>query len=188
MLENRFDKASFRNKGGIIQKLVTYYKVKKYNIKSGKSCVIKRNSEFHLTDNAILEIGNNVTIQEYSFFQLTMPKPVVKIGDEVVIGRYNMITAKGNITIGSYTRTGAFVQILDQSHGFEKDKLIMDQEAIIEDTFIGEDCWIGTGAKILKGVTIGNGVVIGANAVVTKDIPDNAIVGGVPAKIIKYRK
>jgi acetyltransferase-like isoleucine patch superfamily enzyme len=188
MLENNFDKASVRNKGGLIQKLITYYKIRKHNINAGTGCVIKRNSEFYLTDGAILTIGNNVVIQDYAFFQLTKPHPKVTIGDDVVIGRHNMITAKGNITIGSYTRIGAFVQILDQGHGFEKDQLIMYQNAIIEDTSIGEDCWIGTGAKILKGVKIGNGVVIGANAVVTKDIPDYAIVGGIPAKIIKYRE
>lgn len=53
---------------------------------------------------------------------------------------------------------------------------------------IGDNCYIGLGVKILGSVTIGNNVAIGANAVVTKDIPDNAIVGGVPAKVIKYRK
>lgn len=52
---------------------------------------------------------------------------------------------------------------------------------------IGDNCYIGLGVKILGSVTIGNNVAIGANAVVTKDIPDNAIVGGVPAKVIKYR-
>ena len=188
MLENKIDKASVRNTGGILQKIVTFYKIKKFQIIAGKNCVIKRNSEFHLTDGAILKIGDNVVIQDYAFFQLTKPNPKVIIGNDVVIGRHNMITAKGNITIGSYTRIGAFVQILDQGHGFEKDKLIMDQKAIIEDTSIGEDCWIGTGVKILKGVKVGKGVVIGANAVVTKNIPDYAIVGGIPARIIKYRE
>ncbi len=188
-LESRdVDKASFRNKGGVIQSLITWFKIKIHSIEAGDGCLIKRNSEFHLTDGAKLKIGNNVVIQDYSFFQLTKPSPVVIIGDDVVIGRHNMITAKGNITIGSHTRTGAFVQILDHGHGFERGKLIKDQMAIISDTVIGEDCWIGTGAKILKGVRVGNGVVIGANAVVTKDIPDYAIAGGVPAKIIKYRK
>ena len=52
---------------------------------------------------------------------------------------------------------------------------------------IGNDVWIGTRVIILPGVTVGNGVIIGAGAVVTKDVPDMAIVGGVPAKIIKYR-
>lgn len=187
MSVNKFDKASVRNRGGIIQALITWYKIKKYKISAGKKCVIKSNSEFLLTDNAILTIGNNVVIQDYAFFQLTMPSPKVIIGDDVVIGRHNMITAKGNITIGNFTRIGAFVQILDQGHGFSKDALIMNQNAIIEDVIIGEDCWIGAGAKILKGVTIGKGAVIGANSVVTKDIPNYAIAAGVPAKVIKYR-
>jgi len=168
--------------------MTTYFKIKKYGITAGKGCIIKFNSEFLLTDEAILVFGDNVVIQDYTFIQLTKPNPKVVIGNNVVIGRNNMITAKGNIKIGNNTRTGAFVQILDQGHGFEKDVLIMDQEAIIEDTTIGEDCWIGTGAKILKGITIGNGAIVGANAVVTKDVPDNAIVGGIPAKIIKYRE
>lgn len=54
-------------------------------------------------------------------------------------------------------------------------------------TFIGNDVWIGADVKIKSGITIGNGAVIGAGAVVTKNIPDFAVVGGVPAKIIKYR-
>lgn len=53
---------------------------------------------------------------------------------------------------------------------------------------VGDDCYFGLGVKILGTVKIGNNVTVGANAVVTKDIPDNAIVGGVPAKIIKIRK
>lgn len=52
---------------------------------------------------------------------------------------------------------------------------------------IGDNCYISTGVTILGPVSIGNNVTIGAGAVVTKDIPDNAIVGGVPAKIIKYK-
>ena len=56
-----------------------------------------------------------------------------------------------------------------------------------ERTYVGNDVWIGSHAMILGGVRIGDGAVIGAGAVVTKDIPPYAIVGGVPARIIKYR-
>lgn len=53
---------------------------------------------------------------------------------------------------------------------------------------VGDNCYFGLGVKILGSVKIGNNVTIGANAVVTKDIPDNAIVGGIPAKIIKFKE
>ena len=52
---------------------------------------------------------------------------------------------------------------------------------------VGDNCYFGLGVRILGNLTIGNNVIIGANSVVTKDIPDNCIVGGIPAKIIKYK-
>ncbi len=183
----KIDKASYKNKKGFIQSLITKYKIRRFFTKAGKGNVIKRSSTFWLTDNAILEMGNNCVIQDHSFFQLTMPHPKVILGNEVVIGRWNMITAKSLIQIGDYSRLGAFVQIIDCDHGIAKDELIMNQKAVIKDVVIGKDVWIGTGAKILKGVTIGDGAVIGANAVVNSDIPPYAIAVGIPAKVIKYR-
>ena len=56
-----------------------------------------------------------------------------------------------------------------------------------DDTHVGSDCWLGYGAYIMSGIKIGNGAVVATGAVVTKDVPDYAIVGGVPAKIISYR-
>jgi len=58
----------------------------------------------------------------------------------------------------------------------------------VSEVIIGNDVWIGMRVIIMPGVKVGNGVVIGAGAVVTKDVPDYAIVGGVPARIIKFRK
>lgn len=189
MLENKeFDKASHKNKGGLLQRIITSYKILRYKIKAGEGIVIKSSVDFWLTDNAILEIGNNCVIQDYAFFQLTKPHPKVILGKEVVVGRWNVITAKSLIQIGDYTRIGSNVQIIDHDHGIEKFFLIKDQKAIIKNVIIGRDVWIGTGAKILKGVTIGDGAIIGANAVVANDIPPYAIAVGIPARVIKFRE
>lgn len=174
-------------RGGALQKFITWWKIYKNKIKAGKGCVIKSTVDFTMTDNSNLVLGDNVIIQDYAWFPLTKPNPNVIIGNDVVIGRYNIIGGKNLIKIGDYCRFGSFVQVLDTGHGFKKDILIKDQEAIIGETVIGKDVWIGVGAKILMGVTIGDGAVIGANAVVTKDIPSNAIAVGVPAEVIKYR-
>lgn len=70
----------------------------------------------------------------------------------------------------------------------DKNKLIQQQGHIEKDIKIGDDVWIGFGAQIMDGVTIGQGAVIGAGSVVTKNVENYAVVGGVPAKLIKYRE
>jgi acetyltransferase-like isoleucine patch superfamily enzyme len=145
------DRASYRNCGDMWQRLVSAYLARRHLTRCGSGVVIKHNAEFWLTDNAVLEVGNDCTIQNYAFFQLTKPNPRVIIGDNTVIGRHCMITAKNLIRLGNNVLMGA-------------------------------------GAKILSNVHIGNGAVIGANAVVTHDIPANAIAAGVPARVIRYRE
>jgi carbonic anhydrase/acetyltransferase-like protein (isoleucine patch superfamily) len=72
---------------------------------------------------------------------------------------------------------------------YKNEKLSKDRTYFEEyrQTIIGNDVWIGARAILIDGITVGDGAVIGAGAVVTKDVPPYAIVGGVPAKIIKYR-
>ena len=75
------------------------------------------------------------------------------------------------------------------NHKFSDTAVPMNQQGFSEakEVVIGDDVWIGGRVIILPGVKIGSGAVIGAGAVVTKDVPDRAVVGGNPAKIIKYR-
>lgn len=128
-----------------------------------------------------------VTLQDEAFFQLTLPNPKVYIGNNTVIGRRNINTAKNLIRIGNDVLIGSDVQIIDHGHGMARSATIREQRALIGEVTIGDDVWIGAGAKILMNTHIGTGAVIGANAVVVSDIPDYGIAVGVPARVIKYR-
>jgi maltose O-acetyltransferase len=113
------------------------------------------------------------------------------LGDRSGIGIYSELNAVPGTTIqiGNDVNMGPEVIIYTQNHNFARLDIPMNQQGFIKKSVvIGSDVWIGRRAIILPGVHVGNGVVIGANAVVTKDIPDYAVVGGVPAKVIKFRK
>jgi acetyltransferase-like isoleucine patch superfamily enzyme len=116
--------------------------------------------------------------------------PTLRIGDGTYIGRFAQINAWRNVDIGDHVLRADRVFISDADHNY------LDTNAPIRlqgDSFRGavtlrEGCWIGIGAVILPGVTIGRNSVVAANAVVTKDVPDGVVVGGIPAKIITQRE
>jgi maltose O-acetyltransferase len=84
---------------------------------------------------------------------------------------------------------GPDVVIFTHTHNYNRIDIPMcKQGSSVSKVTIGNDVWIGMRAIIMPDVNIGHGVIIGANAVVTKDVPDYAVVGGVPAKIIRFRK
>ncbi len=102
-----------------------------------------------------------------------------------------MILAGNNskIIIGDNCLISYNVHIRTSSHLYKnKNMLIKDQGNYEKNIVIGDDVWIGYGAQIMPGVSIGNGAVIGAGAVVTKDVEEYTIVGGVPAKKIGIRE
>ena len=114
------------------------------------------------------------------------------MGTGVIIGDGSGIgvncSIHGPLTIGDNVMMGPDVVILTSNHNFANIDIPMSKQGFsLKPVVIGNDVWIGTRSIILPGVTVGNGVVIGAGAVVTKDIPDYAIVGGVPAGVIRFR-
>lgn len=111
----------------------------------------------------------------------------VTIGNKSGIGEKCEIL--GKVQIGDNVLMGPECVIYTVNHNYiKKSTLIMDQGVTEEDpVFIGNDVWIGRRVMILPGCRIGDGAVIAAGSIVTKDVPDYAVVGGVPAKIIKYR-
>lgn len=128
--------------------------------------------------------GKNVNVEHGAFFGGGRE---IEIGDNSAIGLNARIS--GPLTIGDDVMMGPGVSIFTQNHETENiHKPMRLQTAPKEKVTIGSDCWIGANAVILPGVTIGNGVIVGAGAVVTKDVPNFAVVGGVPAKVIKFRE
>ena len=95
----------------------------------------------------------------------------------------------GPLRIGDNVMMGPEVTILTHTHNIERTDIPMGLQGVrVAEVVVGNDVWIGMRVVIMPGVKVGNGAVLGSCAVVTKDVPDFAVVGGVPAKIIKYRK
>lgn len=111
----------------------------------------------------------------------------ITLGQRVRINAGSVVVAICRVSIGDDTLIGEYVSIRDANHGVSAGRLIRSQEHVAGEIQIGRDVWIGRGSCILKGVTIGDGAVIGANSVITRDVPENAIFAGVPAKQIGVR-
>ncbi|WP_218648746.1 sugar O-acetyltransferase [Paenibacillus kribbensis] len=108
----------------------------------------------------------------------------IHVGEDF-LSNYNVtILDVGKVVIGDYCMIGPNSTISTVNHPMTV-KGRREKLSIIKPVKIGNDVWIGANCVILPGVTIGNNVVIAAGAVVTKDIPDNCVVGGIPAKLIK---
>ncbi len=107
----------------------------------------------------------------------------IEIGDNSGIG-INCTVKRG--IIGNNVRMGPDVVFINQNHNFNDGEL--NGYIQYEPIQVGDNVWIGTRVIVLPGRKIGKNAILGAGAVITKDVPDNAIVGGNPAKIIRYRE
>jgi acetyltransferase-like isoleucine patch superfamily enzyme len=109
------------------------------------------------------------------------------IGNGVLISQHTIINASTEITIADQTWFGPRCYILDSNHGIAPGKPFSQQPRVASPISIGADVWVGTGSVILSGVTVGDGAVVAAGSVVTRDVPSGALVGGVPARFIRWR-
>ncbi|MBL7110192.1 MAG: acyltransferase [Candidatus Marinimicrobia bacterium] len=111
------------------------------------------------------------------------------MGTNVSIHQFSYIDASGDLEIGSHVMIGHGVTIMTNSHNFNQLENPMKNQGVKhKKVIIGEDVWIGAKSTILMGVNVGKGAIIGANSVVTKDVPEYSIVGGIPAKVLKIRR
>lgn len=150
------------------------------------SSILKGNSfgyfRGYLLKGFIDSCGHHVNVDKHSVISSHL-----KIGDYSGIGKNSFI--QGYVSIGNHVMMGQDCLIYTENHNYDRIDYTIDQQGYQKSrpVIIGNDVWIGGRVTILPGVSVGNGAILGAGAVVTHDVPAYAIVGGNPAKIIKYR-
>jgi acetyltransferase-like isoleucine patch superfamily enzyme len=113
----------------------------------------------------------------------------VSIGAKTVIGQECTISAYQHVSIGRECIIADRVMMIDFDHGVtEVERPIRNQGIYKRDIRVGHNVWIGYGACVLRGVTVGDNAIVGTSAVLTRAIPANAVVGGIPARVIRMRE
>jgi acetyltransferase-like isoleucine patch superfamily enzyme len=142
-----------------------------------------------------LQIGRSGTIDFGRFVwigdgtKIRCHEGVVEIGEKTVLGQDCTISAYQRVRIGEQCVIADRAMFIDFDHGVvEVDRPIRRQGIYKRDVEVGSNVWIGYGACVLRGVRVGDNAIVGTNSVVTKDVPANAVVAGVPAKVIRMRE
>jgi acetyltransferase-like isoleucine patch superfamily enzyme len=142
-----------------------------------------------------LEVGRSATLElgRWSWIghgcKIRSHEGAVLVGAKTVLGQECTISSYQHVSIGRECVVADRVMLIDFDHGMvEVERPIRLQGIYKRDVRVGNNVWIGYGACVLRGVTVGDNAVIGANAVVTTDVPANAVVGGVPARLIRMRE
>lgn len=134
-----------------------------------------------------ISIGNDVYIGHQTILKGYYNSKLT-IDDGTWIGQQCFFHGAGNLQIGKNVGIGPGVKIITSYHSEEGIiKPVLHSKILFEQVTVDDDSDLGVGSIVLPGVKIGKGVVVGAGAVVTKDVPDYAVVVGSPARIIRYR-
>ena len=160
------------------------------NIKFGKWVQLDDHVYVSGLGKQLVVFGNNVRIGAFSRViastSFNNVGEFIKIGNNVGIGEFAYLGGGGGLEIGDDCIIGQYFSCHPENHNFNNsDDLIRLQGVTRQGIRIGNNCWIGSKVTILDGVEIGENCVIAAGAVVTKSMPSNTIIGGVPAKVIK---
>ena len=150
-------------------------------------CFIAPKVKLEIGADAVLRLGRWSWLGHGT--KVRVHEGVCEIGAKTVLGQECTISAFQHVSIGRECVIADRVMLIDFDHGVvEVERPIRQQGIYKRDVRIGHNVWIGYGACVLRGVTVGDNAVIGTSAVVSGDVPANAIVGGVPARLIRMRE
>lgn len=151
------------------------------NITVGESCYVSQNAAVYADGGKSIKVGDRTCIAAGSYVTGD-----VTLGADCTINPY--ATVRGQIRGGDGIRIAAYACIMGFNHSYgSADIPVFKQGLICKGITLGNDVWIGAHVTILDGVTVGSHTILAAGAVVTKDVPDYAIVGGNPARVLRMR-
>lgn len=145
----------------------------------GAGVVAETRPVVSVADGARLRVGDGVYLFGDVGLYLIDEAATLEIGDRTYLNRRTEIIARREVVIGADCAISWDVMITDSDEHWR------EGVEMVQPVRIGNHVWIGARAMVLKGVTIGDGAIVAAGAVVTKDVPSGALVGGVPARLIR---
>ena len=136
-----------------------------------------------------IEIGANTVVMHHAELHVynfrNLPRASIKIGENSLIGEFNVLRGQGGIRIGDRVYTSPLVQLAAVDHVFsDPTRPFVEQGITAKGIVVEDDVWIGAGAIVTDGVRIGRGAVVAAGAVVTTDVPPHTVVAGIPARVV----
>ena len=150
-------------------------------------CFVCPGVQLEIGRGAALRIGRWAWIGHGS--KIRVHEGEVLIGAKTVMGQECTISAYQHVEIGRECIVADRVMLIDFDHGVvEVERPIRLQGIYKRDIRVGHNVWIGYGACVLRGVSVGNNSILGTSAVVTQDVPENAVVAGIPARVIRMRE
>jgi acetyltransferase-like isoleucine patch superfamily enzyme len=150
-------------------------------------CFIRPGVKLEVGPNARLHLGRWSWLGDRT--KVRVHEGEVSIGAKSVLGQECTISAYRHISIGRECIIADRVMLIDFDHGVvDVERPIRKQGIYMRAVRVGNNVWMGYGACVLRGATVGDNSVIGTYAVVTKDLPENAVAAGVPARVIRMRQ